>query len=162
VVKEIPLTQGKVALVDDEDYERLNQWKWSAARYEDIWYAARTECKKGKQIHYSMHREIMHTPKGMMTDHNNHNGLDNQRYNLRTCTNTENNRNQQKQRKACSSCFKGVYLHTINKNWVARIKINRITSHIGCFPSEIQAALAYDEKAKELFGAFAHTNFIEV
>ena len=87
-MKEIKLTQDKVALVDDEDYKWLNEFKWYCA----AGYAARNSPKiNGKQsINIFMHREINNTPKGMDTDHISHNRLDNRKVNLRTCTCSEN------------------------------------------------------------------------
>lgn len=73
-------------MVDDEDFEYLNQWKWTAHRIGNDWYATRGEKKK---IIY-MHREILRTPKGMLTDHIDMDGLNNQKKNLRICTHQQN------------------------------------------------------------------------
>ena len=85
-MKEIILTQGQVALVDDEDFEYLNQWKWCAIKSRKTYYTTRTiyiPCK----MTVIMHRIIMNTPLDMTVDHIDHNGLNNQKYNLRICTN---------------------------------------------------------------------------
>lgn len=90
-MKEIPLTQGKVVIVDDEDYDYLTQWKWGIDRYG---YARRITTINGKQAQITMHRIINKTPKGMDTDHINHNRLDNRKVNLRTVTHKENQQNR--------------------------------------------------------------------
>lgn len=90
-MREIPLTQGKVALIDDEDYEELSQYKWTAHhRAKNTWYAVRYVGKRvdGKRVgvHIQMHRVITNCPDGLVVDHINHNGLDNRKENLRTVT----------------------------------------------------------------------------
>lgn len=96
-MKKIPLTRGKFALIDDEDYEWLNQWKWQAHRdgYSGDFSATRREKIPGKKTRKTiiMSREIMNTPKGMKCDHKNHNTLDNRKSNLRNCTHAQNMRN---------------------------------------------------------------------
>ena len=158
MVKEIPLTQGKVALVDDKDYEYLNQWKWYASRRR-YWYAVRTQYINGKPSTIFMHRLILQTPKGMETDHINHNGLDNRRCNLRICTHTENTRHQQKQARVKSSQYKGVHWQKDIKKWQACIRVNMKSVYLGLFTSEIGAAKTYDKAAKKYHGEFARTNF---
>lgn len=91
MTKEIQLTQGKVTLVDDEDYEWLSQWKWCAKDGRNgNFYAFRAS--KNKSTY--MHRLILDTPKGKVTDHINGNGLDNRRINLRICSYRENSHNK--------------------------------------------------------------------
>lgn len=95
-MKEIHLTQGQVALVDDEDFEYLNQWKW-CARWDNTiknFYCARTEGKKPHEKPVYMHREIMHSKKGEHCDHINHNTLDNQKHNLRNTTPSQSSMNR--------------------------------------------------------------------
>ena len=94
---------------------------------------------------------------GIHTDHKNGNGLDNQKHNLRTCSQAQNNRNAKK-RENCSSKYKGVYWDKKNKKWRARIYLNKKEICLGRYKNEIDAAKAYDEKAKELFGEFAQPN----
>src|SRR4030065_939634 len=89
-MKEIKLTKGKVAIVDDEDYDWLMQWKW---RINSIGYAMRTVKKNGKARKIFMHRVILNTPSDMCSDHANHNRLDNRRCNLRICTKQQNQAN---------------------------------------------------------------------
>lgn len=150
-MKEINLTQGKVALVDDEDFEYLNQWRWSAARYSDnIYYAASRV--KGKSI--TMHRLLMNSDKQRQVDHKDGNGLNNQKSNLRFANYSQNGSNR---RAWGSSCFLGV---NIDRGKIyARITLNGQTLYLGRFKTEEDAARAYDRKAKELHGDFACLNF---
>jgi hypothetical protein len=90
-MKLIRLTQNQFAQVDDSDYESLNQYKWYAIK-DNTYYAVRYSKEKNKII--QMHREIMQTPRSLIVDHRDHNGLNNQRYNLRNCTIAENHRNR--------------------------------------------------------------------
>lgn len=154
--KIIPLTQGKFAIVDAEDYAWLSQHKWCAAKDKATFYAHRGS--NGRLI--LMHREIMRAPKGLMCDHRNHNGLDNRKSNLRLCTSAQNQYNK-RPKKGCSSRYKGVILRRDCKKWRAKICLKRKRIHLGDFPDEIKAALAYDDKAIELFGEFAYLNFPE-
>jgi len=154
-MKEIKLTQGKVTLVDDEDYEYLNQWKWHTVRKRNIFYAERRLSKVHKQKIIIMHRVIMKTPSNLTVDHINHNGLDNRKINLRNCTNQQNLMNRLSRD---NSNYLGVSYN--NKGFIrARIGFNRYQFHLGYFKNEIEAALAYDKKAKILFGEFANLNF---
>jgi len=159
-MKEIPLTQGKTAIVDDDMYDELSKYKWSASFLHGNWYAKRNIRVGGKRLTVRMHSVIIDIPSGLLPDHKNGNGLDNRRENLRACTKTENQRNQRKTRG--TSVFKGVHWKEERGNWIAQIQVNHKNFHLGCFTSEIAAALAYDEAAKLHFGEFAKTNFIEV
>ncbi len=153
--KKIPLTQGKFAIVDDEDYEWLNQFKWCAHRIYNNYYAERRV--NGRLLY--MHREIMKPPKGKQVDHRNSDCLDNRGCNLRICTHQENLCNQKIQ-EGKSSKYKGVSWHRQREKWVASIHHNDRKMHIGCFIDEHDAARAYDKQATELFGEFARLNII--
>jgi hypothetical protein len=156
-MEEIPLTQGKVALVDDEDYAWLNQWKWYAKRCKNLFYATRTiHPKGGKHYNLLMHRVVLETPNGVDVDHVDHNGLNNQKFNLRHCTRAENSRNASKAKNRTSP-FKGVYLG--NGLIRASIRVDLKLINIGCFNTHEEAARAYDKKAIEYFGEFAQLNF---
>lgn len=158
-MKEIELTQGKVTLVDDEDFEYLNQFNWYAAKFKNTFYAQRGICV-GKRINIiKMHRVIMSTPIGLDVDHIDGLGLNNQRINLRNCTRSQNSMNQ-KPRLNCSSKYKGVTWNKRDKVYNARIIINYKKIDLGYFTNEAEAALAYNFKAKELFGEFACLNTI--
>ena len=150
--KLIPLTKGQFAIVDDQDYEFLVQWKWECDRNNMV---RRRQGHKGTIL---MHRIITNAPAGMQVDHINHNRLDNRRCNLRVCTNQENNFNR-RSTPGSSSQFKGVSWNRRHNKWHAVIDIDQKTRHIGFFVDETEAAKAYDRKAKEHFGEFAYLNF---
>jgi hypothetical protein len=152
-IRFIPLTQGKVAIVDAEDYEWLSKYKWHASNAGGKFYA--TRCRKNRSI--SMHRIIMGEPKGMFVDHIDGNSQNNRRSNLRTCTPAQNLQNQRP--KEGTSRYKGVYFHKKDNKWMAKIGFNGKSIYIGNFEDEIEAAKAYDTKATELFGEFAYLNF---
>lgn len=155
-MKIIPLTQGKVALVDAKDFERLSQYKWCALlKHPKIGYWIATTTIENKKI--SMHRFIMNFPKNKEVDHKNHNGLDNQRCNLRICTHAENQQNKNVFKGI--SKFKGVTKHKFARKWMSHIGFNCKSIHLGYFNSEIEAARAYDQAAVKCFGEFAYTNF---
>ena len=158
--KQIPLTQGKFAIVDAEDYDRLSRYKWHARKDRDKYRARRSIWRNGKGATILMHREILHVPEGIKINHINHNGLDNRKVNLRLSTQAQSAFDQRPQEKRTSS-FKGVCRETDSKKWRADIKYNRKRHHIGAFDNEKDAAEAYDAKAIELFGEFAHLNFPE-
>jgi hypothetical protein len=155
-MKTIQLTQGKVALVDDDMYDYLSQRNWYAEFNVNHYYAA---CKVSRKV-VRMHRIIVNAPEGMVIDHINGNSLDNRRENLRVCTHAQNIHNQKMNAKNTSG-YKGVVWNKVYKKWYARIKINRKFKHIGVFDDAEEAAHAYDEKAIELFGEFARTNFTD-
>jgi len=152
----IPLTQGKFAIVDAEDYESLNKYKWYAIRQGNTFYAVR---KQGDR-HIRMHRVITNAPKGLDCDHIDHNGLNNRKRNLRLCTRLQNSRNQ-RARRGGTSRYKGVYWHKGQKKWHAGISSEGKSYFLGSFENEIDAAKAYDRKAKVLFGRFVYLNFPE-
>lgn len=150
-MKEIKLSKGYAALVDDEDFEYLNQWKWYVYIDRSYKYAIRRDRNTGKRI--KMHRIILNAPDNMLVDHIDHNGLNNQKTNIRLCTNSQNQWNMKGRRNG----FKGV---SIDKyRFRSSIKYQGKTIHLGNFKTEIEAAIAYDKKAKELFGEFAYLNF---
>lgn len=152
---------GKFAQVDDEDYERVNQYKWWLDK-DGRAFTYNIFDRKTKYIR--MHRFIMGvTDPNIEVDHHDNNSLNNQKYNLRICTSQQNNFNVKKYTKRkYSSIYKGVYFkhdYDRKKPWKATIKFNRKNIHIGYFATEIEAAKVYDIKAKELFGEFACLNF---
>lgn len=161
-MKHIPLTQGKFAVVDDEDYDWLMQWKWCARIVNGTYYAFRRPycCETGisKRVLILMHREILGlcNGDGKHTDHINHHGWDNRKSNLRTCTIRENRLNSLP-RKNTTSKYKGVSRH--QGKWRAQICNHGETILLGEHVSETEAARIYDAKAKELFGEFAYRNF---
>jgi hypothetical protein len=162
-MKEIPLTQGKVALVDDEDFDKLSAFKWSATYSASggRWYALRTlRLTNGKKISQMMHRFIMGLDFGdpRQVDHKDRiNTLDNRRSNLRIATRAQNHRNVGK-RKDNTSGFKGVFWHKATQKWQANIRVDYRTLHLGLFPTPELAAQAYDAAVIEHHKEFAVTN----
>ena len=154
-MERIPLTQDQFAIVSGEDFTELSKHKWCAAKLTYGGFAAVRDVF-GKTVY--MHRVIMNATKGIQVDHKNHDTLDNRRANLRLATRFQNQHNA-KRRSDSFSQYKGVSWHKRIKKWIVGIKLNNHRYHLGYFISEIEAALAYDKKAKELFGEFAHTNF---
>lgn len=139
------------ALVDDEDFEYLNQFNWCF----DGQYAQRRVDSKTIR----MHTFLLRTPNGMEVDHINENKLDNRRGNLRICNRSENTVNQKARG---ISKYRGVSYKKDSHKWIAQIKKNYKAYRIGSFNTEIEAAQAYDEKAKELHGTFVQLNFNHV
>lgn len=158
-MKKIELTQGQSALVDNEDYKKLNKYNWYAGYYShvDNYYAMRQIYTNGKQTTVKMHRIIMDAPRNMQVDHINHNTLDNRKRNLRLCTHNQNQQNQTPSKNTLSQ-YKGVSWAKQRKKWVARIGINKKRLFLGYFKNEEQAAIAYNKAAKELFGEYALLN----
>jgi hypothetical protein len=147
-MKEISLTQGKVALVDDEDFDRLNKFKWFAHKRHGIFYAGRQvtvvyipETKYCKQKIVHMHRLIMEVPSDKMIDHIDGEGLNNQKSNLRAVTNRQNLQNLHRRKK--TSRFPGVSWQINDKKWQSGICINRIHHYLGEFSSEEEAFAMY-------------------
>lgn len=160
-MKRINLTQNKVAIVDDQDYDWLSRRKWYAHKGTHGYYAVRNSKKcEGKKHLIRMHRAIMGLQYGdkQEIDHINHNGLDNRRCNLRVCTHRQNGYNQTS--KTGSSKYKGVSWYKPYKKWESYIDTNGKRQKLGYFDNEIDAAKAYNDKAKELFGEFACLNKI--
>ncbi len=152
-MKEIQLTKGKVALVDDEDFDWLNQWSWC---YNGK-YAIRGFKINGKSHSVRMHRAIIDTPEGMLTDHVNGNKLDNRKENLRICSNSQNQCNRGVPQNSTSG-YKGVTWAKNIRKWRAQININGNRRKLGSFDDVLDAARAYDKAAKENFGEFACVN----
>jgi hypothetical protein len=162
MAKEIQLTQGKVAIVDDEDFDYLNQFKWLARKSRNNnYYAGRYfYIKKCHRIYISMHTDIVKPNKNLMIDHVNNNGLDNRKINLRLCTNAENMRNRPLY-KNNSSGFKGVNWNIKSKKWYAYIRNNKIMYNLGTFTDPKLAARAYNDAALKYHGEFANLNKID-
>lgn len=159
MTKEIQLTQGQVALVDDWWYEELNQFKWFAqwVKSTNSFYAERSSSiLLGKRKAILMHAVVANTPKGMDTDHIDHNTLNNQEYNLRICTHSQNRMNSRK-RVDNTSGYVGVF--RAKKKWIARIRSNGKILSFGTYTTPEEAAHAYDKAARRLRGEFAVLNF---
>ena len=159
--RRIPLTKGKFAIVDPEDYEHLNIYKWHASKNASTYYAKRNLYPKKKSMpgSVSMHRQIMNAPAGLFIDHINYNGLDNRKANLRFASRTQNNRHTRRTLNPGKSKFKGVSWYNREKRWVVRITANGRTRYVGYFKDEIEAAKAYDHATKKYHREFAALNF---
>jgi len=152
-MKEIKLTQGKVALVDDDDYEYLNQFKWTLKTWSksNSLYAVRYKKINGEYRVIPMHRVIMNTPIGLEVDHKDHNGLNNQKCNLRNCTHSDNIRNRRPS-KTGTSKYLGVSYVTVRGNRYITAHCGKI--NLGYFDTEENAAKAYLDYADSVYGEF--------
>lgn len=153
--KRIPLTRGKFAIVDDADHEWLSQYQWCALRNKHHWYAITSQPGNNKKKIY-MHRLILNAPKGLLVDHKNRDGLDNRRANIRLCTNSENMQNQGPRQRP-NKTYKGI--SPKGNRWAATISLDGNRTYLGSFPTEADAARAYDRAASNAFGDFARLNF---
>lgn len=156
-MKQIQLTQGKTAIVDDADYEILMQYKWWALRSvlsDHIFYAM---TRLNGRI-TSMHVALMKSPKGFEVDHIDGDGLNNLRSNLRLVTKSQQRMNQ-KIYKNNHSGFKGVFAE--RGRWRAVISVNKKLIHLGYFDEKLDAARHYNSAAQKHFGEFARLNAIQ-
>jgi hypothetical protein len=161
-MKKIPLTQGEFAIVDDADFDWLNQWKWCLVKGAKTFYANRGVGPAKNRRLVLMHRQILGLSRhdGKCSDHINHNGLDNRRNNLRVCSRQQNNRNRKPYpNELNTSKYKGVCWEKRRNKWRVSINISRKQIHVGAFNDEITAAKKYDIAAKKFFGEFAVLNF---
>jgi hypothetical protein len=148
-------------MVDDDVYEWASRVKWCAHRIGERFYAERyVRYADGKQTTSCLHREILGLQPGdkRVCDHINGDGLNNQRTNLRVCSQADNCRAFKRSSKRATSRFRGVSWSKTLKKWIAHIKLNGRSKHIGLFQSEEAAARAYDQAATELFGEFSQLN----
>lgn len=160
IMKEIPLSRGLFALVDDEDYDMLIKFNWHAQKCRDAFYAERKEwdASKKKMVRVAMHRLILGlTDKNIEGDHIDRNGLNNQKNNLRAVTGHQNSFNKGAHKNS-SSKYKGVTC-VGNGKWTARIMVNKVQYYLGRFIDEIEAAKRYDAEAVKVHGEFAYLNF---
>lgn len=153
-MKEIKLSLNKIALVDDDDFEQLNIYKWHSFKHRNTYYARRNENVMGINKQIYMHTQITGI-KGI--DHVDRNGLNNQRDNLRKCTSLQNNYNSLRIKNK-TSIFKGVSWNKYHNKWKAQISVNGKRKHIGYFDNDLDAAVAYDKNATEYYKEFAYLN----
>jgi hypothetical protein len=155
-LEKIKLTRGKYTIVDDEDYDFLMHFKWYPIKSpKDIFYAV-SWCKYGTIY---MHRIVLELedPK-IHIDHIDRDGLNNQKSNLRMATHAQNQHNVPFRRDNTSG-YKGVSFYKPYNKYIAHIQFNGKNIHLGYYDTAIEAAMAYDEAAKELHGDFSNLNF---
>ncbi len=144
---EITLTQGMVALVDAEDYEALNAFKWYAHKESNLFYAVRNSNS------IRMHRVIMRASDQEEVDHRNRNGLDNRKVNLRIANRSQNAANSRVVHG--KSGFRGVTWQKTSRKWQAQISVGKRTKYLGVFETREEAHEQWRSAAKEAFGEFA-------
>jgi len=158
-MKEINLSKDKLTIIDDEDFEKVNKYKWHYSLVKGhIGYAKRSIRMKKKIKTMYLHRFILDLKGKKKVDHINGNTLDNRRINLRTCNDTQNQRNRRKSKNKSSSSYKGVCWMKNLKKWRSRITYNKKNIHLGFFEDELEAAKAYNKGAKKYFKEFAKFN----
>lgn len=157
-MKEISLTQGQVALVDDDMFEELNQFKWCVHKKPNTFYAKRI--LEGTRRPLFMHHVLLPKKEGYEIDHIDRDGMNNQRENLRYATHSQNIANCMTKR---TYGYKGISFDrsTVfrSKRWQAAIRKDQKAYYLGRYETPIEAAQAYDRAAVKLFGEFALTNF---
>lgn len=160
-MKTIKLTNGRYTIIDDSDFEYVSKYIWyMAGEYVARYKTYRIVDGKRKMEHLYLHRELLGCSEEMLVDHINRDTLDNQRSNLRLCTSSQNNTNRGVMKNNTSG-YRGVSLKVQEgrvPKWVAAIRINKKLKTLGHFINKKDAALAYNQKAKELFGSFAVLN----
>jgi hypothetical protein len=142
-----------VALVDNEDFERVSQFKWFAVVSKNGRYVYAASKQNYKLVY--LHKFLLNTE--FLVDHINGNTLDNRRSNLRIADKRLNSVNKEILYGKVHSRFKGVTIH--RGRFVAAIQPHKMYIHLGTFDDEIKAAEAYDDAAREIYGEFARTNF---
>lgn len=157
-MRQISLSQGQFALVDDADYVWLNQWKWHALRHHNTFYAMRQQNNGdySKRQHISMHGQILNLPQGTEGDHVDGNGLNNQRSNIRISTHQQNMHNMKK-RSDNTSGFKGVTFDKRRNKWRAQIQVNNKPIHLGYFDTAESGHSAYQEASEKYHGEFGNS-----
>ncbi len=159
MTKEILLTTGHVALVDDEDCDWLTQWKWSANPRPHTVYAQRRQVQNHIATTIYMHQQIMQPPHGLEVDHADGNGLNNTRGNLRLCNRQQQEWNRRAQRRGISG-YKGVHWDKNSKLWRVGLVANGVYYSAGYFRNAVDGALAYNQLAIAIHGEFARLNVI--
>lgn len=155
-MKEIKLTNGMICNVDDIDYNEIAKYNWYSLKSCKTIYARTFRFVNGKNQWFYMHQLVMGTI-GIkkQIDHKDHNGLNNQRDNLRISSQSDNMKNRTKHRG--NSKYTGVNWH-LNSVWLARININGKQKYLGVFNNEIDAARAYNKAALATGNTFYNLN----
>ena len=158
-MKEITISDGSTVLVDDDDYEWLTKWKWSA---NGNGYAVRNERYEPKKYRKQyLHRAVMNAKPGEIVDHINGDTLDNRKENLRICDLKGNAQNSRGIPNRMYSQYKGVSFDKRRRKFVAQIGVEGKNVALGGFDNEVDAALAYNRAAVEYYGEFAKINEIQ-
>jgi hypothetical protein len=155
-MREIELTQGKRAIVDDEDYEWLSHFKWHVSNNYAVRHNSELYKATGKRRLLPMHRVLLNPPANMYVDHINGDKLDNRKSNLRVCTKRQNNINVNRKD---NRKYRGV--QKCCNRYRSKIRVNGKQVVVGSFETEIEAALAYNEAAIKYHGEFAILNKVE-
>lgn len=160
-MKLLPLTQNRFAIIDDEDFDRVSQYKW---QFDNYGYATRVKhisgSKKNRILqHFSLHRTIMNCPKGKQVEHINGNSLDNRKENLRFSTQHQNSMNKGISKNNTSG-FKGVCWNKRKNRWMVRLGFNYKELFLGYFDDLEEAVKIYNQNAIKYFGEFARLNII--
>ncbi len=155
-MKKVKLTNGGYAIVDDKDFDYIDQWRWQNING----YARRSRYLSSKKVgngkyrsinkSYAMHRVINNTPEGMDTDHINGNKLDNRRSNLRTATRSENAHNIGKKNNGSKSKLSGVQWRSDRQKWRSYICIENKAIYLGSYKNEIDAHSVYVSAKEQL------------
>ena len=157
---QIPLKQGQFAIIDNEDFNLVKDYKWHLKKERYTYYVrANIRLSSGKYKMIRLHRLILNLSNSEICDHINGNGLDNRKINIRIATHAQNNANRKKAQKK-SSKYKGVCWNKERNLWQANIYLDQKTINLGCFANEEEAAKVYNSSAVKLFGAFAKLNII--
>ena len=152
---------GLTALVDIEDVPLVAPYRWNPRLDHQTFYAQSTPIVAGRKQLVQMHRLILGlTDPKVLVDHENHDGLDNRRENIRIASPSQNVMNA-RARRGGSSSYKGVVWIPKTCRWRAMAGTNDNRVYLGEFETEVQAAIAYDNAARDLFGDFAVLNFPE-
>ena len=158
-MKEIALSRGLVAVVDDDTFERVSGLRFHASnRYGSFYATTRIWESDGTSFQQDLQHFVLPEKPGKVIDFINGNSLDCRHENLRYATAQERARGQKK-RKNTTSKFKGVFWNSQRKKWQARITVNYKGIHLGSFDDEERAGLAYDAAARRIFGEYAKLNF---
>jgi hypothetical protein len=159
-MRKIQLSQGKFALVDDEDFEWLNQWKWCVANYRGYFYAVRSFTENGTNKQVKMHGMVLNVSNPrVFVDHKNLDTLDNRKTNLRKANASQNSANRSAKKKGVSK-YLGVAWMKGREKWTVWIKKDGSKKFLGYFKDEKEAANTYNKAAIELHGEFARLNTI--
>lgn len=165
ILAKSPKHGNRYILVDDDDYEELNKYNWHllfGKKCNSVYASTSIYIGNYKTVGIRMHRLIMNCPEDMVVDHRNHNGLDNQKCNLRICTRSQNQWNMKKSKNKKHSKYKGVSFFKpyskFKRAWKSYIECNKIQHHLGYFRNEIEAAKAYNRAAVKYHGEFAYLN----